>query len=235
MGFPRASPCREPVFRPGARKGCGEMGGTGNEARAAPFPWTSVLLAAGLSALVLAVLERGRGRLPHDHPTGRSLHERPVTRVGGLAIWAGFVPAALLAPDPVADGSVWLVAWLAVTAVSLADDWRGVPPADSPRRACDRGASRSPRHAGGCRRRRVVAARRARDRRRRAGLRVVRQPLQLHGWQRRAGRGDGDLRLRRLRRGRDARRRALRGLFRACGGGARVSRRQRAARANVHG
>lgn len=87
------------------------------------------MLAAGLSALVLAVLERGRGRLPHDHPTGRSLHERPVTRVGGLAIWAGFLPVALLAPNPVADGSVWLVAWLAVTAVSLADDWRGVLPA----------------------------------------------------------------------------------------------------------
>jgi UDP-N-acetylmuramyl pentapeptide phosphotransferase/UDP-N-acetylglucosamine-1-phosphate transferase len=88
-----------------------------------------MLVSAGASALALVLLERGRDRLPHDHPTDRSLHERPVTRVGGLAVWAGFLPVALLAPDPVGDGSSWLLAWLAVAAVSLADDWRGVRPA----------------------------------------------------------------------------------------------------------
>ena len=88
-----------------------------------------MLVAAGASALALALLELGRDRLPHDHPTDRSLHERPVNRVGGLAIWAGFLPVALLGRNPVGDGYVWLFAWLAVAAVSLADDWRGVRPA----------------------------------------------------------------------------------------------------------
>ena len=41
---------------------------------------------------------RGRGRLPQDYPTERSLHQRPVSRVGGIAIWTGFLPVALLSP-----------------------------------------------------------------------------------------------------------------------------------------
>jgi UDP-N-acetylmuramyl pentapeptide phosphotransferase/UDP-N-acetylglucosamine-1-phosphate transferase len=95
-----------------------------------PFsPWLAAILAATLSAVALGLLARGRGRLPHDHPTGRSLHDRPISRVGGLAIWAGFLPVALLSPAPVAGGSVWLAAWAAVTAVSVADDWMGVRPA----------------------------------------------------------------------------------------------------------
>ena len=57
------------------------------------------------------------------------MHDRPVSRVGGLAIWAGFLPVALLYPAPVAGGPVWLVAWAAVTAISVADDWTGVRPA----------------------------------------------------------------------------------------------------------
>jgi len=92
-------------------------------------PWLAVLLAVPLSAGTLALLDFGRGRLPHDHPTGRSLHDRPVSRVGGLAIWAGFLPAALLGQVPGAGGGLWLASWLAVTAVSIADDWRGVRPA----------------------------------------------------------------------------------------------------------
>ena len=92
-------------------------------------PWFAVLLAGALSAASLGLLELGRPRLPHDHPTPRSLHERPVSRVGGLAIWAGFLPAALLGEVPGAGGSIWVAAWLLVTAVSLADDWRAVRPA----------------------------------------------------------------------------------------------------------
>jgi len=92
-------------------------------------PWLAVLLAATLSGVTLALLERGRGHLPHDHPIGRSLHDRPVSRVGGLAIWAGFLPTALFGEVRGAGGSLWLASWLAVTAVSIADDWRGVRPA----------------------------------------------------------------------------------------------------------
>lgn len=50
-------------------------------------------------------------------------------RVGGLAIWAGFLPMALLAPPVAAIATpAWVGAWLAVVAVSLVDDWRGVHP-----------------------------------------------------------------------------------------------------------
>jgi UDP-N-acetylmuramyl pentapeptide phosphotransferase/UDP-N-acetylglucosamine-1-phosphate transferase len=88
--------------------------------------WPAPALAAALCAAALWLLSRGRSLLPHDHPSGRSLHDRPVARVGGLAIWAGFLPVALLYPPPTAHGWVWLVAWAAVTAISLVDDWVGV-------------------------------------------------------------------------------------------------------------
>ncbi len=89
----------------------------------------AVLLAGVLSATTLGVLALARRHLPHDHPSGRSLHGRPVVRVGGLAIWAGFLPAALASDVPGTGGSIWLGAWLAITVVSVADDWRAVRPA----------------------------------------------------------------------------------------------------------
>jgi UDP-N-acetylmuramyl pentapeptide phosphotransferase/UDP-N-acetylglucosamine-1-phosphate transferase len=92
-------------------------------------PWLGALLAAALSALTLGLLESGRGHLPQDQPTDRSLHDRPVSRVGGLAIWAGFLPVAVLGAFPMASAPVVLAASIAVAAVSLADDWRGVRPA----------------------------------------------------------------------------------------------------------
>ncbi|MEO8303821.1 MAG: glycosyl transferase [Betaproteobacteria bacterium] len=92
-------------------------------------PWAAISIAAALSALALGVLESLRDRLPQDHPVERSLHVRPMLRVGGIAIWAGFLPVALVTPVPMAGGLAWLGAWGAVVAVSLADDWSGVRPA----------------------------------------------------------------------------------------------------------
>jgi UDP-N-acetylmuramyl pentapeptide phosphotransferase/UDP-N-acetylglucosamine-1-phosphate transferase len=92
-------------------------------------PWSAPLFAAVLSAAALALLVRGQSRLPQDYPTGRSLHDRPVSRVGGIAIWAGFLPVACLAPPPPGTDRWWLVAWAFVAAVSLADDWFGLRPA----------------------------------------------------------------------------------------------------------
>ena len=91
-------------------------------------PWLAPVLAAMLSALALGLLARARGLLPQDQPSGRSLHDRPVTRAGGLAIWAGFLPVALLSPAPIAGGPGWLAALAMVTAVSVVDDWIGVRP-----------------------------------------------------------------------------------------------------------
>jgi UDP-N-acetylmuramyl pentapeptide phosphotransferase/UDP-N-acetylglucosamine-1-phosphate transferase len=90
--------------------------------------WIAPALAFALSSAVLALLMLSRRRLPHDHPSGRSLHERPVARIGGLAIWAGYVPA-LIVTDAASWTSTWILGWTAVAIVSIADDWRGVRPA----------------------------------------------------------------------------------------------------------
>jgi UDP-GlcNAc:undecaprenyl-phosphate GlcNAc-1-phosphate transferase len=84
-------------------------------------------LLAGLIAVVMTgCLLRWRRRLPLAMPNARSLHQRPVPRVGGLAIWAGWLPVALIeaAPDSLA---AWLLPWTVLVLVSLRDDFRSVP------------------------------------------------------------------------------------------------------------
>jgi UDP-GlcNAc:undecaprenyl-phosphate/decaprenyl-phosphate GlcNAc-1-phosphate transferase len=82
-----------------------------------------------LAGIALALVRRFAAHLPQATRTARSLHLAPVPRVGGLAIWAGFLPVALLSPPSMTGGlAIWVVPWLAVTAISLADDWRGVYP-----------------------------------------------------------------------------------------------------------
>lgn len=60
-----------------------------------------------------------------DHPNRRSLHQTPVPRTGGVAVFAGvLVGAAVIAPNlPVA---AWIGCATAL-AISFADDVRGVP------------------------------------------------------------------------------------------------------------
>ena len=85
-------------------------------------------LALVLSGLAIVVLLRLARRLPVATPNARSLHGEPVPRVGGLALWAGFLPAALwVAPDLPGGAMGWLPAWLALAAISLTDDARGAP------------------------------------------------------------------------------------------------------------
>ena len=91
-------------------------------------PWVAPILAALSAAAALALLSWYAGRLPLAYPSDRSLHDRPVSRVGGIAIWAGFLPVALLSAGPVGGNPQWLVPWAIVTAVSFADDWFGVRP-----------------------------------------------------------------------------------------------------------
>ena len=83
---------------------------------------------AGAGGAVWLLL-RLRSRLPHAAPSSRSLHDNPVPRVGGLAIWAGALPVALAAPPGIPGAfGIWLACVLVVGLVSLRDDWRGVSP-----------------------------------------------------------------------------------------------------------
>jgi len=83
------------------------------------------LVAGALSAACCAILLRWRDRLPHDAPNARSLHGRPVPRVGGLAIWTGFVHVAAWWTQLPGGVFTWM-AWCALLLVSLGDDYRGL-------------------------------------------------------------------------------------------------------------
>jgi UDP-N-acetylmuramyl pentapeptide phosphotransferase/UDP-N-acetylglucosamine-1-phosphate transferase len=86
------------------------------------------VVALALAAGAVALLLRLRDRLPAAHPNDRTLHQGAVPRVGGLALWAGFVPVALAVGGGLPGGYVaWLPPFAALAAVSLADDARGVP------------------------------------------------------------------------------------------------------------
>ena len=87
----------------------------------------AICIAFAVSACAVGVLAHLTGRLPQDAPNDRSLHVRSVPRAGGYAIWAGFVPVALLFPPLSAGGTAgWFLPWLLVTAISALDDARGV-------------------------------------------------------------------------------------------------------------
>jgi len=85
-------------------------------------------VAAAGAALALGLLIRFARWLPHAQPNARSLHQRPVCRVGGLSIWAGWLAAMALAAAPLPGGASSWLGWAAIATVSLVDDWRGVAP-----------------------------------------------------------------------------------------------------------
>ena len=103
----------------------------------AAVPAALIAFAAGAAATGW-LASRGPRRRLVDHPNERSLHERPVSRSGGLAILAGVAaglatvafarPAAFL--EPLAPGYGWVLAGaLIIAAVSFTDDVRRVSPA----------------------------------------------------------------------------------------------------------
>ena len=74
--------------------------------------------------LTLAWMLR-RDRLPMDHPNERSLHATPTPRIGGLGILAGVLFAWVWLIDAVLLPV--LLGTLALAAVSVLDDMRGLP------------------------------------------------------------------------------------------------------------
>lgn len=92
-----------------------------------PAAFLPCLAAAALASLGLAALLRWRTRLPVAVVDARTLHDGAIPRVGGLALWLGFVPIALLAPTPDwMRPMLWGGPWLLLAAVSLRDDVRSV-------------------------------------------------------------------------------------------------------------
>jgi UDP-N-acetylmuramyl pentapeptide phosphotransferase/UDP-N-acetylglucosamine-1-phosphate transferase len=84
-------------------------------------------LAAAIAALATACLFRWRERLPLAALNDRTLHASPIPRVGGIAIWAGVLPAAWLASAPPTMAfALWGGPWLLLVAVSLRDDMKSV-------------------------------------------------------------------------------------------------------------
>ncbi len=87
--------------------------------------WLAPLLALAVCLLVLAGLMARAHRLPQDHPNERSLHQRPVPRVGGVGLAAGL--GAALAVAGTGDlAALWLAAGL-LALMSWFDDLRGLP------------------------------------------------------------------------------------------------------------
>ena len=92
---------------------------------ASPYAAAALAFASGTAGIWL--LRRAAGALPAAVPNARSLHDAPVPRAGGYAIWLGFLPAALLFPPAFPLGLIgWLPPWLALVVVSGRDDVREV-------------------------------------------------------------------------------------------------------------
>jgi UDP-N-acetylmuramyl pentapeptide phosphotransferase/UDP-N-acetylglucosamine-1-phosphate transferase len=90
-------------------------------------PALAATVSALLSTAAVVALLRLRDRLPQAAVSARGLHGVPVPRVGGLAIWAGFVPAALSVAAPATlSPALWAAPWLLLFLVSLRDDVRSV-------------------------------------------------------------------------------------------------------------
>jgi UDP-GlcNAc:undecaprenyl-phosphate/decaprenyl-phosphate GlcNAc-1-phosphate transferase len=85
------------------------------------------IVAVAFAAAALVVMLRWAGRLPQATPNPRSLHVRPMPRVGGLAIWVGALPALVVAAAwaPM-EALGWVPAWAVLLLVSLRDDVGGL-------------------------------------------------------------------------------------------------------------
>lgn len=87
--------------------------------------WIVAFVAAFVTVILLAVMLRRAHAFPIDRPNERSLHDRPVPRIGGLALFPGIVTACLF--SDVRDLGLLLALAGVLFSVSIVDDWRGLP------------------------------------------------------------------------------------------------------------
>lgn len=89
-------------------------------------PLLPVLTSFAVSSLLSAWMVHGRWAYRvTDQPNARSLHDRPVPRIGGIAIMGGICAGGLVAAGP--DSWQWLIPPVLLALVSLADDIYSLP------------------------------------------------------------------------------------------------------------
>jgi UDP-N-acetylmuramyl pentapeptide phosphotransferase/UDP-N-acetylglucosamine-1-phosphate transferase len=90
-------------------------------------PVAPLLIAAlGCAGVLWLLLRFYAARLPLDHPNARSLHDKPIPRIGGIGVLAGVAAVMALGAAPFAPP--FAIA-LILAGVSLIDDLHRLPPA----------------------------------------------------------------------------------------------------------
>jgi len=89
------------------------------------FQAISIIASGAIAAGAAWLFAAGFVPAPLAQPNSRSLHVKPVPRIGGVAIWAGWLAAWIAVPV----SWRWAAPLALVVAVSLADDFRALPAA----------------------------------------------------------------------------------------------------------
>lgn len=119
--------------RPASKRGTRAPGCLDDSREAYNVIVVALMVAFAITAVCAGwIVSRAGSRWLADHPNERSLHDRPVSRAGGIAIFAGLVAGlgiVALVEAPVPGGGWMLAGALIVVSVSFADDLRRVSPA----------------------------------------------------------------------------------------------------------
>ena len=92
-----------------------------------------VLYGAGIAFLIVVLLTPAVGGMARmlgavDHPDARRLNRRPIPRLGGLAIFLGFLVPALAFVDLSSESRGVLLGAAVATVIGAVDDFRGLTP-----------------------------------------------------------------------------------------------------------
>lgn len=91
------------------------------------FGAISVVVAGTTCSLLLVWLLGRAGRLPLDYPNERSLHDRPIPRIGGLGVVPGLIVGWVWVADRGAEVGLAVALAACLFLLSAIDDRRGLP------------------------------------------------------------------------------------------------------------